>query len=695
MTVSSAPMLPASPLDTSRLSKSTEDYARLAAQCVAPPEAADLWSWCKLHLRTYHGTKWDPERAELMRFWYKVAGARLTGRPDPAIPGAHLAEQIWLSLCSQIAKSTWLYAILLYCLRNAPRRIGFYQGRLKDLKLVRKTRVERMLLQIPQLEKLLPRGSEARERALGENTWTVGTALAFWLCGAVGDDCRLHDLPLMLLDEFDTYPDDVEGVEGTDKGQGDPIELLIPRQRTFGRTRLMAGASSPGMVHGHAWRRVAQGASHHRPLILCPSCAGAGWLDWRRLAIVGDRKLAEVHPEEIVRAKIARWVCQHCGEMHAADAVRGMVKDCARNDRWCPGAWAIDADHPTGHWSPLADLEEKTGRLIAIRPWEGRVWSGQAGSLYSVDESVDTVAARVAIAEQGKVTQRKTIHNTEHAEPWIHIATSDDQDTAAILNAAQDPQAYLRGSLPPNCPARWLVLGWDQQGNRRDEWWFPWVLRAVAPGGDSWKVASGKARSEAERDTISQQLWNIDGQTRRVDFELMDIANGHFTFDGYLWASQATNRRICFRGDSRLADGIPWQEVIDEPRRRKTPRPAGVREFKIAPHHWRTRLWDRMRRRPGEPRWILPSNPDPVYLRSLTSEEQIVERLRVAGIGWQDVIVWRPRLVQSTNDESSFRKDNHWFVIEVAITAAINFLGFERKLVPVARPGRGTIRIGA
>lgn len=690
---SSAPTSTATRPPTARLSKTAADYRRLAIRTVTPDEPVDVWTWCRANLRTYHGHKWDSERAELMRFWYRVAGARLTRRPDPGLANAHLAEAITLALCSQIAKSTWLYALLLYAIANTPRRIGFYGDSLKTLTTAREYRVQRMVELMPQLERQLPRSQEAREHALGRNTWTIGSSLVWWLNASTASDLSMHDLPLMFGDEIERWPDDVGGEQGTDKGEGDPITLAKKRQRTYARTRLFAAASSPGLIHGHTWRNVCAG-SHHRPIVLCPACGGADWLNWHQVTLTGDRKLAEVHPDEILREHLGRWACRHCGLLHDAAAVTAMRRDCARHDRWIPGTWAIDAHHPTGHWTIAADCDEH-GRLRDVPPYTGTNWSGQAGALYSTDETVTSIAAQLAIAEQGKQSQKKTITNTELGEPWIHVVTSDDQDTATLLAGAQDPQAYVSGCLPPACTARWLVLGFDQQGNRRDEWWFPWVLRAVAPGGDSWLIAAGKAKSEAERDALSHQLWNIGGQARRPDIELMDIANGHFTFDGYLWASLATHRRICFRGDSRMPGGTPWMEVVDEPKRRKTPRPAGVREFKIAPHHWRTRLWDRMRRRAGEPRWALPSNPEAFYLRSLTSEEQVVERIRVAGSGWQDAIVWRPRLVQSTNAESSFRTDNHWFVIEVAIAAAINFLNLDKKLTPVARPGRGPIRIGS
>jgi phage terminase large subunit GpA-like protein len=601
-----------------------------------------------------------------MRHWYRVAGARLTGRADPLVPHAHQAEQVWLSVCSQIAKSTWLYAVAAFALRNCPRRMGFVVNRIKDLHTVRKTRLERMVESMPPLSRLLPAGIEARERALSQSVWTVGASLLFWLCGSVADDCRAHDLPLLLCDEIDTYPDDVDG-------QGDPIDLLLVRQRTFARQRLILGASSPGRISGHAWRRLCTG-SHHRPLILCPSCGGADWLNHRQISLAGDRKLAEVHPEEILGQRLGRWLCRHCGELHQAAAVRAAINECIQADRWCPGSWSITADHPTGHWVPHADLDS-AGRLRGIAPYAGRIWSGQAGALYSPDETLDTVAARMAIAAQGKVTQQITITNTDHAEPWISVVPDDSADTDAIARRAQDGGGYLLGSLPEDAPQVRLLLLIDQQGNQRDQWWFPWLLRAVARGGDSWLVDAGKAASQAELADLERRRWLIAGHAREPDLLAIDIANGHFQFDGYLWAAIDPHRRCVFRGQGRLPSGTPWREEVEMPRRRRTPRPAGVREFSIAPHFWRDRLWDRMRRRHGEPRWHLPADAPAFYLKSLTAEEQVVERRRIPGEGFRDVVVWQPRLVADTSDRQTFRTDNHWWDLEAAACALADAYG--------------------
>ena len=87
-------------------------------------------------------------------------------------------------------------------------------------------------------DRLLPQTEEAREQALHPRLYSIAASFLFFLCGSVSDDWRSQDLELMLEDEFDRYPDDVDG-------QGDPLDLGLVRQRTYPHTRLTVGASTP------------------------------------------------------------------------------------------------------------------------------------------------------------------------------------------------------------------------------------------------------------------------------------------------------------------------------------------------------------------------------------------------------------------------------------------------------------------
>lgn len=642
-----------------------DDWRRLVRQALAPPQAEDLWAWCRRHLRMPSGARFDPVRARPWRKWMRVVQSRITRRELPGDPWAHRCEQLYLAAATQIAKSSTLFQIAAWCLANRPAPMAYYHARGKDLANARKNRLQRMAEQTPCLERLLPRGEEARERALGADVWTVGASLMHWLCANVAADLRDKALEFIFGDEIDIWAADVEE-------QGDPVQLAIDRQRTFSRTRLFVSGSSPGLPTGHAWSRICTG-SHERMLVLCPDCGAADWLNPRQIVLAGDRSLTQVSLSEITDQGLARWGCRHCGSLHDASAVRRMAVEAMEAERWCPGIWAQDADHPDGHWTAQASFDAM-GRLTGpIPPPQTVVRSAQVSALYAVtDVTLDGFAATWAAALQGNAARRKAAINSDWAEPSIEVITTTS--TEDILASAQPDQPYTIGDAP--FPIRAVICCFDQQGNTRDLYWWPWVVRGVAMGGESWLIASGEARSEAERDEVERRVWRVNGQPRRVDISAMDCANGNALFDVYSWASLRPQHRLVVRGDARLPDGVPWKEAVDSPgARRRILKPSGVREYRIAAHYWRTQIWDR-RRRIIKPGWWLPSNAEHYYLQSLTSEEQVVERRRITGKGWEDVVVWRPRLLPG--ESGGERRDNHWWDCEADLAAIASILRLDQ-----------------
>ncbi len=658
------------------LTRTREDYGSLAVDCLSPAASADLWEWCQAHLTMPNGKPWEIRRAQRFRHWYRVINARLNGHPMDGDPWAHRCEQLYFCWSNQIHKTALMHAAILYCLAIRPSKMALFMHRLQDLKKTRITKLQRQVETTGVLAELLPEGIEARDSALGSITWQIAASILFFSCAAVVDDIRSEDLELIFADEFDRYPADVEDY-------GDPIEQLLGRQRIYRASKFLFAASTPGAIAGHCWSRLVSG-SHERMLVDCVHCGGAQDLDDRQIVLEGGRKLDKVPAADILAGKLARFACRHCGATLDARQVRAALDQAVHLDRpWCPGTWAISPEHPQGRWTPSADFDAG-GRLKRIHPPETIIRSAWANALYSTDETLDTIAAKIAGGMQGTAATKKTVTNNECARP--SIITITESDTEDISRVAQPPQPYEFGSL--NREAKWLFLMFDQQGNQEEFFWWPWVLRAINPGGESWLVDAGEARSAAERDALEARSWLIGDKRRAPDRVGMDSANGNALFYIYLWASKKTSKRILLRGDGHLADGIPWQEVVDNPKtRRRTPKPSGVREYRIHPHYWRNKLWDRMRA-VGEDkealiRWWLPSDAPKKYLNSMTSEEQVTENRRVTGAGHRQVLVWRPRVISSTADKDTYRDDNHWWDAEASIAAAANILGWDRPVPKV------------
>lgn len=678
------------PLD---LTRTRDDYADLALDCLRPAQGGDLWDWCSNNLVLESGKRWDPRRARLMRHWYNVASARLNRRPDPRDPYAHLCEQIWLSIAAQLAKSTFSRAVLGFSMACAPRISAYYRARLADLKNDRDRKLWPMISKTDPLRRLLPAGAAALKSAIGANSWALGTSLTYWRSGAIADDLRSDAIELALPDEFDTYPADVEGY-------GDPLDQIIARQRTLRKTRLAVGTTTPGTVAGHGWSRVC-GGSHERPLIDCPHCGAAQDLTRRGLALVDCRKLTDVRAAEILKAKLARYVCQVNGCLITSEELNSAIVVMLDGNRpWCAGEWTQDKQTPNGRWKHHADIDGH-GRLKAIPPPQTLIRTGQACALYSLDETLDTFTAKEAAAQQGKLTQLKTHTNNEGAEPFIiHIS---DTDTDQLLRSAQPAEPYRIGLLDRPGNYR-IAIFFDQQGNTRGKFWYPYVVRAFHPGVGSWLIDEGVAKNDDEAEALEERTWQIGGEHRRADRVGRDSANGNARFDAYLWAAKKSSVRLLLRGDAGLAPGIPWLEVVDNPKtRRRTPKPSGVKEYRIAAHYWRDELWDQMRgiERPvttesdaapevaDRPRWYLPADVSDRYKNSLTSEEQVVEKRMIERV-WRDAVVWRPRVITTTADKQTYRDDNHWWDSEADILAMANILGWDKAEIILDLPSANT-----
>jgi hypothetical protein len=637
---------------------------------IAPPAADDIWTWLQQTTVLPTGRPWDQRRARLMRRWYRGIDARLRRRPVPGLPGAHQVEEIWLSLGAQLYKSTWLLHAILAMIHHYPRKAAIYMPRLRDLKAVQRGKLRPMIEKAPDIDALLPQSLLAREAALAADLWQIAGSQLYWQQGGVADDYRREDYELILADEYDKFPADVEG-------EGDPLDLLRARGRTYPHSFLLAGVSSPTKINAHAWRSICSG-THERPLVVLPCCGYANALDPEQVELPEGHTWEDTTPSRVVTERLGRYRCPGCGHLHTDRTLRPAIDACADADAWCPGEWARNADHPLGLWTPHAP-RDKEGRLTGpIPPPEGLVHSGQACSLYSPVVSLSRFAAAKARSERGGRRSLITFRNTECALPIIETTVVADVD--AIRAAAIPPETYSAGSLP--FAIDWLLLHFDQQGNTRDRYWYPWVLRAIrqprTPGGKpaSYLVASGTARDAAELAKLCEQSWPINGTPMLPDLTTMDSANGNAKADIYLWAADDPRRRLLIYGDSRLPPGILWEEIIDTgSKRRRTQKPANVLEYRIHPHRWRDELWESIQAKPqSRLDWYLPNDPDPQYLRSLTSEEQATE-LRKTRNGIAEEVVWRPRKTQESDDKVTYRTDNHWWDAEASLIALCDILG--------------------
>jgi phage terminase large subunit GpA-like protein len=639
------------------------------AAYTAPP--MDCWQWNTTHGRLSSRDSalpgpWRGGVVPHMRHWQDLVSARRLGR---AFMGerdqyAHLTEQIWLVAGTQSTKTrSMLYAALGYLVDQWPSPKALVLPRLKDFKKVLDNRVRPFFEETPTLVRHFPRTAQALKQSITYSAWTMDTGTLYHLCGELADDLRSFPICDLLLDEFDLLPLDCEG-------QGDPIELILDRQKTWPRQKLALGVTTPTGVDGHGWRRLCSG-SHERLFIRCPTCSVEQELHPDQLRCPKDAK-----PDAIKVHKLATWACARCGSEIKDDGTKDrLVAEASAAHLFVPGEWAVSEKYPLGHWTPHADFDA-SHRIKRIHAAETTVRSGHYNSLYSQFITLSDFAAHEMAAKTKGNASEWTAHlNGWRCEPFMPQATAPitvEQMAKSVVGN------YGRGTAPVG--ALRLVLTLDQQGNSRDSCWFPWVARAFGPEGKSWQVDCGQEKGWAALDKLCARGFTVGAETLAADAIAMDSSNGNVRVAVQEWAAKEPARRILLRG----------YQIMDQPFRRRTSESrgkkviAGVVQYYFFSTAYKNQLNDLIRAHEDECRWHLPADVPQFFTDSLTSEEQVLQRVRVPNLGWQEMLVWQPRAMYTQQGNMTVRADNHWWDAETMalVTADINGWGAMPESTP-------------
>lgn len=667
----------------------TAELLDRAISRLTPQHAEPVWDWSKRELKLPEGeSSAGPEFTEgrggiFRRAMGIIASRRLRRVLSETDPHALHCQQFWLVSSAQLGKTmNVVYAPAAWHLRHFPSvPLALVWPSIDVRRMQLKGRLEPLFQKSPALAELLPDPeSEAYSRHVGEKLWRLTNGgRARMLVGNIANDCRSNPMAAIGLDEFDALDENVGH-------QGDPIQLLTDRQRTFGPDRIIWGATTPSLSQGHGWRKLCSG-SHERLMVQC-ECGAMDWLNPNHLVSVEGVE----DPSDIRRRDAARWVCHQCGLHHTTASVRRMVRAAWMCDHWAPGTWTLDEDQPRGLWVPELDLDT-AGRPVGAWPIIDRqIRSQHANLLYASTYTLGEFLADERLAIAGRESDQQAHWNTARAEPWIPTApdaVNDDGKDAIIL--AGRP----RGVVPEG--AKWLILCYDQQGNTERLCWFPWTLRAYAPGGESWLVDAGRIdRAGGEElggwaavDAMSAKTWpGHDGKPWRPHLEAMDGANGNMALRVRTWAAADPSRRLVMWGDPRLPPEEPYRAHVPG-KRARIPMPHGVRAWQINPTHWRDIVDARRRQTPGHPGWWICEGAPSFYLRSLwESEQRVVVQRRLTGMGVRDVIAWQPTQIVDQLGRVTLRRDNHWWDLEVMSAAIAHIYGFDKTGPPAAQPKR-------
>ncbi len=609
----------------------------------------DCWTWNGTHGRLSSRDSsmpgpWSGDIVPYVRHWHDLISARKLGPSylGERDPWAHLTEQIWLVWATQTTKTrSGLYAALGYLVDQHSSPKGLVLPRRKDYKRVLDNRVRPFFEETPRLHRHFPAGKRQQTVAITYEAWTLNPCTIYFMCGEVADDLRSFPICDLFLDEFDLLPANVEG-------QGDPIDLVLDSQKTWPRQKLTLGATTPTTLDGQGWRRLCSG-SHERLFVRCPKCGADQELHPDQLVWPESAT-----PDAVKAQDLARWACKHCKTQYDTKQKDKMVREAGQADRWVAGKWAVSADSPGGLWTPAGTFNAQK-QIVREMP-KATIRSGQMNSLYSQFVSLSAFVHNELVAKLKGTADSWTAHlNGWRCEPSLPVSAINVSTTGILENTSVN---YGRGSCPKGGIK--LVLTLDQQGNTKEKAWFPFVARAWGPRNESWLVDCGEVHGWEELEMLCDRQWTVGGDLKRADVVSMDCANGNLRVATQEWATREPDRRILLRG----------YQIMDVPHRRRQADSrgkrllAGVVQYYFHSTGFKTDLGDIISRDKGPKLWHLPSDAPDYYLKSLTSEEKILEQKRLPNEGWREIYIWQPRAMYDETGRVTLRTDNHWWDCE-------------------------------
>jgi len=212
-------------------------------------------------------------------------------------------NRISLKLGAQLGKTTILQCAMGYHIAHDPKSMIAVQPTEGDMRTFLETKLRPMFEANPSISKKM-----AKQRGRdGVNNSRIISYVGGWLMLSWAQSPRTlrgRSAPVLLADEIDGYP------AGSENGEGDPVQLLLQRNATFGDQRLLIESSTPTIKGASRIDAGFEQGDKRRFWVPCPHCGDHQVLRWENVTWVGrDNPEAEQLPES------AAYACSSCGSL--------------------------------------------------------------------------------------------------------------------------------------------------------------------------------------------------------------------------------------------------------------------------------------------------------------------------------------------------------------------------------------------
>jgi phage terminase large subunit GpA-like protein len=594
-------------------------FSRAVADGLRPAEELTPSEWAAAHLTVPDGPL-AGQKFSLAQTPYLREPLDMLGPDSPV-------NEIAVMKSAQTGFTTMLIAAIGFVIDRAPCHVALIQPTQDALSDFNRLKLDPAIKASPTLRrKVATQTSRSSAGSTMHNKAFPGGSIALAIASSAAD-LRSKTVRVLLRDEIDQYPDDLDG-------QGSPLEISDGRLMAF----LNQGdwkkvdVSTPTVKGASKIERRYEDGDKRRWRVPCPHCGGEFTFEFSGL------RYSETFPHK------AHYVAPCCGSIIENHEKRELLR---------------------------------RGRWVATAPRPGAFPSYHLSALESPFVPFDAIAAeRVAVGDDP--TRLRTFDNLWLGIP--HEVQGDSPDAESLMLRREE--GLKRGHIP----ARGLVLvaSADVQGAGI---WFEVI--AIASNRESWVVDAGylSGATDSPDGEAFQQLreildrdWPDEwGRTRKLD--ALGVDSGFRSHVVYSWVRANQRARVNTKGADtvlalkggegwdRPAIGLPSVVDINFAGRRvrggAAVRVVGTFSLKAVFYEDLWKLGTKSGKSSDPPGMChFPDFIDDVYFKQLTSEYVVNE----IGRRGRPRRVWRLR----------HGRDNHLLDCRVYNLALAEYLGLQK-----------------
>nr|WP_320131989.1 terminase gpA endonuclease subunit [uncultured Holophaga sp.] len=529
-----------------------------------PPERMPISAWSEANRYMPKGTTPRPGNWRCDPYQVEI----LDACTDPDV------REVTCIKSTQVGWSEMLNCILLYFIVADPRPSMLVQPTIEDAKGYSKKRIAPAIENCEKAKHLVRR---ATSRKAGNTLLLKEFPGGFLkLVGAnSGTGLRSDPIGLLVRDEADAYPEDVDG-------EGDPLEISRRRTDQYPDALILTGGT-PAKSRGISpVEKSYQASSRGRYHVPCPHCGDEQPLLWKDPESKALRMVYLTDDAGKVIPSSVGYTCSGCGSL---------IHEEAKWDMVARGRWVHeDPENPhRGFYiNALYSLAKKNWPELC-QEWENAQDDSQAM------KSFLNLRLGETFEETGEALEAKGLK--ARLEDWERGVVPDE---AGALTAFSDVQ-------PDRLEAQ--VVAW---GPGEESWLVDYrIFYGPTDGEEVWE----------EFDRWLLEGWKLrDGRTVRADIVLVD--SGYASKSVYDFVQPRQSRKIF---------ASKGQEHLDRPGLAKegSTRKARIRLFHIATDTAKTRIMSRLQKRVHGPGYIhLPKWSTDEYLEQLVAEKLIQQQDR-------------------------------------------------------------------